>query len=434
MVNSLRKNFGILLVATLASKLLGFIREMVIAAKFGVSEQFDLLLTVFVIPNMIVSLLLYAIPHIVIPRLDLREKSEKKFIKQFSKHFFWPYTLFLLILLILYNCLFHIYVNHFSSEEFRTHLQLATNLTIIFSFFSFFGSIFNIVKAAYNARERFTLPAFTPLLIHVSVITSVILLFEEKGVYAFAYGLLLGSILQVAVYFLDLKRRNMLKYFALSLKLEKVYSGAFVTILVIEFLGQSYALIDRSFIGSLPQGHVSSIYYAGILNNLPVTVLGLTFGTIFFPRISRYVQENNYKRLVAVVNKGLFSALGAALPFVVIFFYFGETIIKLIFERGAFSKEASAITEGYLMALALGLPFMFLHILLTRVCFALKKEKMLLLGIFIAISFKLIASYIFVSSGYYFGLSLATSISFLLNILVIGGLLYRYKKTNMVGQ
>ena len=80
MKSNLKINFIILLIATFFSKLFGFIREMLIASKIGVSIEFDVLLSVFVIPNMIITLLLYALPHIVIPRLNLKESSDNIFL------------------------------------------------------------------------------------------------------------------------------------------------------------------------------------------------------------------------------------------------------------------------------------------------------------------------------------------------------------------
>lgn len=427
MKQSWKRSFGILLIATLLSKLVGFLREIVIASKFGVSNEFDILLTVFVVPNMIISLLLYAIPHIVIPRLDLREKSNSNFYTVFSKQFFWPYIIFLIAILIIYNIFFTVYIKYFPTSEFIDHIQLVSNLTIIFSFFVFFSSLFNILKAVYNAKERFVLPAFTPLLIHFSVIFFVMFLYEEHGVYSFAYGLLVGAILQIGVFVWDLTQKKNLVFLKPALQPNHLDLSSYVIIILIEFLGQSYTLIDRSFIQQLPSGHVSSMYYAGILNNLPVTILGLTFGTVFFPKITLYVQEKRFEVLWKFLKKGLILAFTVAIPFTLFFMIFGKEIIILMFERGAFTRDASVITSGYLSALSIGLPFIFIHILLAKICFAFHVEKILLTSTFLAILLKIALSQYFVGNLFYWGLSLSTSISFLVNVLVLCILLYKNK-------
>lgn len=424
MKQSWKKNFSILLVATLLSKAIGFIRELVIASKFGVSEQFDILLTVFVIPNMLISLLLYAIPHIVIPRLDLAEKSQAKFYTTFTKQFFWPYIIFLLIVVVIYNVLFQIYIHFFPSIQFKNYIQLASNLTILFTFFTFFSSTYNIFKAVYNAKERFTLPAFTPLLIHTSVILSVLFFYQEYGVLSFAYGLVIGGVLQICTFIFDLTRRNIIQYFKFSVQPNKLHLASYIIILMIEFLGQSYTLVDRSFIGELPKGHISAMYYAGILNNLPITILGLTLGTVFFPKIAFYAQERNFSALKNFLKKGMVFSLLFAIPFSIIFIFFGEQIIILMFERGAFTNTASYVTSKYLQVLSIGLPFIFFHILLAKVCFALHQEKTLFISTLLAIVFKIIMSILFMSESYYWGLALATSLSFMLNVIIIMALLY----------
>tara|TARA_R110000744_G_scaffold115753_4_gene216581 strand:- start:7209 stop:8507 length:1299 start_codon:yes stop_codon:yes gene_type:complete len=427
MKQSWKRSFGILLIATLLSKLIGFFREIIIASKFGVADEFDILLTVFVIPNMIISLLLYAIPHIVIPRLDLREKSDSNFYTLFAKQFFWPYILFLLAVLIVYNVLFELYINYFPAIEFIDHLQLVSNLTLIFSFFVFFSCLFNILKAVYNAKERFVLPSFTPLLIHFCVIFFVLFYYDDYGVYSFAYGLLIGSILQIGVFVFDLMHKRNLIYLKPSLQPNRLDISSYAIILLIEFLGQSYTLIDRSFIQQLPNGHVSSMYYAGILNNLPVTILGLTFGTVFFPKITLYVQERRFEILWKFLQKALLLSVAVAIPFSLMFVVFGKEIIILMFERGAFTRDASYITSKYLSALSLGLPFIFIHILLAKISFAFHVEKMLLFSTVFAVLIKVFLSYYFISNSYYWGLSLSTSISFLLNVLVLGFLLFKSK-------
>lgn len=69
--SGVKRNFAILSIATICSKMIGFLREVISAQKFGLSDDFDIYLSVFVIPSLITSLLLYAVPNIVIPKLEL---------------------------------------------------------------------------------------------------------------------------------------------------------------------------------------------------------------------------------------------------------------------------------------------------------------------------------------------------------------------------
>ena len=74
----IRRNVAILSIATICSKLIGFLREVISAQKFGLSDDFDIYLSVFVIPSLITSLLLYAVPNIVIPKLKLNGNIDNK--------------------------------------------------------------------------------------------------------------------------------------------------------------------------------------------------------------------------------------------------------------------------------------------------------------------------------------------------------------------
>ncbi|WP_040879668.1 lipid II flippase MurJ [Galbibacter orientalis] len=392
---------------------------MLIASKIGVSLEFDVLLSVFVIPNMIVTLLLYALPHIVIPRLNLNEDSDYIFYKDFVKRFFWPYAILVVIIIILYNICFLIYINYFASKEFIDYKSLVYKINFIFSFYILFSAFYNILKAVYNARNCFALPAFLPLLIHASVIAVIYVFYEDYGIYTFAYGLLIGSIFQIVLFAVDLKKKSLLKLFSFNVEYQRMFFSSYAVILLIEFLGQSYTLIDRSFISSLPMGHVSAMYYAGILNNLPITFLGLTLGTILFPKISLFVQEKKFTYLRNVIQKSLLFSFIIGLFFTFAFYIWGKEIIILVLERGVFTNEATRITYLYLFALSFGIPFVFVHIILAKLCFALHLEKMLLFSTVIAVILKLFLSKYFVSKGYYYGLTLSTSISFALNVIII---------------
>ncbi|MBA6313758.1 murein biosynthesis integral membrane protein MurJ [Cellulophaga baltica] len=433
MNQSWRKSLGILLVATIISKAIGFIRELILASKFGVTQEFDVLLAIFAIPTTIVSLLLYAVPHIIIPRLDLTEKNNSKFYKSFSEKYFWAYILFLTVLTILYTTSSILYIKINSAKIFDQYSKLNIYLILLFGLYIFLNSIYTIIKALYNAKEKFILPSFSPLIIHISIILSVTF-FYRFGVISFAFGLVLGSLLQLLVYFVDFKRKDILKYFKFSLKPNKLEYSSYLIILLIEFLGQSYMLIDRSFLAKLPQGHISAIHYASIINNLPVTVVGMSIGTLIFPTITKFAQNKEYKKLQTTLTKTLIASTIIGLSLFILFYNFGEIIISLLLERGKFEHNAVIITSNYLVYLAIGLPFILVHVILTKLCFAFHKENILLISTICAISFKYLLSLYFIQEKFYFGLSLSTSLAFIFNVILLMVVLYKliyYRKTTI---
>lgn len=432
MADSLKKGFIIIISATFLSKAFGFARELVIASKFGISEDFDVLLAIFAIPTAITSLFIYAVPHIIIPRLDLNQQSKAKFYLSFSQGYFWVYILLLFCIAFLYIIFSYLFLQFDIYKTINENKLLVSKLLLLFGLYIFIYSIYAILKAVYNAKQKFILPAFSPLIIHLSIIFTV-LLFHSYGVICFAYGLVIGSILQLLIYYFDFRRQKILKYFRFGIKPNKLELSAYFIIFFIELLGQTYTLIDRFFIEKLPEGHISSLYYANTLNNLPVTIIGMSLGTLLFPEITRLVQLDELNKLKNIIFKALLLSFLAGLSIFIIFFVFGDTVISILFERGKFDDNAVYITNSYLVYLAIGLPLILVHVILAKLSFAFHKERLLLLSTIMALILKFLLSNYFINQNFFQGLAFATSISFLLNVMIMLIILYkRFLKVNTV--
>ena len=119
----LKRNFVMLAIATICSKCIGFLREILSAQQFGLSNEFDIYLSVFVVPGIIISLLTYAGPNIIIPKLN-RNMDDPTFYRYFASHFFTPYVLFLIFIVIVYHLFIGSYINILAFSHEQTILAL----------------------------------------------------------------------------------------------------------------------------------------------------------------------------------------------------------------------------------------------------------------------------------------------------------------------
>lgn len=413
-----KKNFIALVCATILSKCIGFGREVISADHFGLSENFDIYLAIFMIPSMITSILLYAIPNIIIPKLKLnKEVKEDEFYHYFSSHFFWPYVLLIVGILILYNIFLQNYIDFLKISEDK--FSMACLIGRYLSIYILFESFFTILMVLYNAREKFVFPAFLHLLLQSSVIVSLFLFAEKNGVIAIVWGLAVGSFAEFFIFVARLNRQKILKYFPFKLAYTENLFVSGIIILMIEIIGQFYAFADRIYLARLPEGYITSLYYANILKELPFVIFGITLGSVLLPKMSKKFQDKDYEGLKQIMKKVLFRLFIGALFIVFLFCMGGTTLVQLIFERGNFTSNDTLLTSEILIYYAIGLPFIFMHFLLVKFYYSLKLEKIVFITTFISILVKIILNYYFVSIQFYKGLALATSLVFVVNTLLL---------------
>lgn len=412
--SKVKRNFAILAIATICSKCIGFFREILSARQFGLSDDFDIYLSVFVVPSMITSLLLYAVPNIVIPKLRLNNSvDDKSFYSFFSSHFFWPYVLVLAFIVIVYNLFLIYYVNclGLSNEKYILAIQIGRLLSI----YIFFEALFNMLTVLYNAREKFSLPAFLHLILQSTVIVFLLLCSNKIGVSSIVYGLFIGALCEFIVFLIVLRGQNVLRYFEFKLSFTSHLLSSGIIILVIEFMGQLYSFADRIYLAKLPQGYITGLYYANILKELPFVIFGVTLGGVLLPKITKMYQNEDYIPLVKLMRNILLRVFLLALCVCVLLLFWGKELIVLLFERGAFTFKDSILTSKLLSLYALGLPFIFVHFLLMKLYYSLRLEKLVLITTLISIILKYILNVYFISNEYYEGLALSTSMAFILN-------------------
>lgn len=417
-VSKLKRNFAILAIATICSKCIGFFREMLSAQQFGLSDNFDIYLSVFVVPSMITSLLLYAVPNVVIPKLKLNNNiDDRSFYSYFSSHFFWPYLLVLVLIVTVYNFFLNYYVGclGLSNENFCWQYRLGCLLSL----YIFFEAMFNMLTVLYNAKEKFVLPAFLHLILQSTVIISLLLSSYSIGVLSIVYGLAIGALVEFIVFLIFLRKQEILKYFKLNFSFTPHLLSSGIIILIIEFMGQLYSFADRIHLTKVPQGYIAGLYYANILKELPFVIFGVTLGGVLLPKITKMYQNQAYGSLIKLMHKILLNVFLLALCVALVLLFCGKWIVSFLFERGAFTPENSILTSKLLSLYALGLPFIFIHFLLIKLYYSVKLEKMVLITTSISILLKYILNDYFVSIEYYDGLALSTSIAFILNASIL---------------
>jgi putative peptidoglycan lipid II flippase len=241
---------------------------------------------------------------------------------------------------------------------------LAVELSRITFPYLLFMSLTALLGGVLNALGRFAPFAFAPVLFNLCLIGGLLLSghFETAG-HALSYGIAAAGVLQL-VWLLVCARRAK---FSLKIGLPKFDANIKETFKLmgpgvigagVMHINLFADLVIASFLGA---GSISYLYYADRLNQLPLGVVGIAVGTALLPMLSKSMAREQLKggdkdESRALFNKALEVCLLLALPAAAALAVIPNALITVLFERGAFTPEDTAVTVSVLMAYAVGLP------------------------------------------------------------------------------
>ncbi|HEX7812071.1 MAG TPA: murein biosynthesis integral membrane protein MurJ [Burkholderiales bacterium] len=348
---------------TLLSRILGLIRDAVIARQFGVSTGTDAFLVAFRLPNLLRRIFAEgAFSQAFVPILsEYRNTRSAEDTKAFINHVATLLAMVLLLVTVIgilaAPLIVYISAPGFaaSPDKFQVTVEL---LRITFPYILFI-SLTSFAGAILNTWSRFSVPAFTPVLLNVSFIVFALLLvpYFDPPIRALAWAVFTGGILQLAFLLPFLARIGMLPRFRIELKdagvwrLLKLMGPAIFGVSV----GQVSLLISTIFASFLITGSVTWLYYADRLMELPTGLLGVALGTILLPSLSRSFAEKTGEEFSRLLDWGLRLTFLLALPCAAALALLGIPLISTLFHHGAFEAGDVLMTRQALVAYSIGL-------------------------------------------------------------------------------
>lgn len=425
------KAAGIVGLGTFFSRLFGLIRLQVIAYIFGYSQATDAFWIGFTLPNLFRSLLAEgALSTAFIPVFSewLRNKGRKE-AEILANNILNILILILTITVAAGVFLAPIYVPWlaFGFREFFSQMQLAINLTRVMFPFLFFISIAALIMAILNCEGHFFSPAFAPLLFNIAVIFSAILLTPLYGIYSLAIGVVLGGGIQFFFQIPFLKHKDYHYRFILSFKDPGVKK-------ILKLMGpaalggitlQVNILINRVFASTLPPGSISSLQYAMRLIQLPLGIFAIALSTAIFPSLSSLDIKKKMKEFRSTLSLGLRIVFLLLIPSSIGLIIIGKPLICLIFQHGAFLSEDTLMTNQALFYYSIGLFAMGGVMVLNRAFYSLQDMMTPFKVSFLIMLVNVLLNFLLISPLKQGGLALATSISMIINMIILFFLLRR---------
>jgi putative peptidoglycan lipid II flippase len=348
---------------TLLSRILGFVRDFVIARTFGAGMMTDAFFIAFKLPNLLRRMFAEgAFSQAFVPILgEYRNKKGDTETLRLVDHV--ATLLFLAVLgvtvlgIVAAPVVVYIAAPGFAANAEKFELTV-TLLRICFPYILFM-SLVAFAGGILNTWSRFALPAFTPVLLNISFIVMALFAapYFDQQVLALGWAVCIGGLLQLAIQLPALKRIGMLPRFALDWKDEGV--RRILMLMGPALLGVSVSqisLLINGIIASLfGDGRVSWLYYADRLMEFPAGMLGVALGTILLPSLSKYHADNNPVEYGKLLDWGLRLTLLLAAPAALGLALLSVPLIATLFHHGAFTAHDVLQTRDALIAYSIGL-------------------------------------------------------------------------------
>ncbi len=348
---------------TLLSRILGFVRDTVIARAFGAGVATDAFFVAFKIPNLLRRLFAEgAFAQAFVPILaEYKNRRGEADTRLLVDHVAGLLALALFIVTLLGVAAAPVIV-YVSAPGFAANPQkfaLTIDLLRITFPYILFISLVSLAGGILNTYSRFSVPALTPTLLNLSFIGFALWLapYFDPPVKALAWAVFCGGVLQLAFQVPFLLRLKMLPRFKLDFKDAGVWR-------VIRQMGpavfgvsisQVSLLINTIFASFLVTGSVSWLYYADRLMEFPTGLLGVALGTILLPSLARHYVEQSAAEYAKLLDWGLRLTLMLALPAAVALALLAVPLITTLFHYGEFSMHDVLMTRNALVAYSIGL-------------------------------------------------------------------------------
>lgn len=399
----------------LLSRGLGFIREMVFASNFGLETDFDLYLVGAVLPTTINSIILYIGQNYFVPGFQkIRSENPEAAKKYFNQSF----ILFIgagIIIAILLFFLSDLIISNYMQESSVKNKEIAAIIFRIFLFTIPFSAGISILSALLQSVYEFKYPAISMLFLNISVIILLLLFSNKIGVFIIPAGFVIGTILQFT--YLVIKSREFIKLKFFNKNDEESFSKSIMTstiliIILVESISQLYTIVDRYFYNEVSPGGIASLNYAMIIFVLPISIFSIALATAIFPKITKAINESVFNDVEVIYNESISINLVIFIPISFILFFFGDTIIKVLFERGKFIEESTNITYGVLKCYAISISFYSVYAVLNKIFYGIKKIKLLLLLTVLGLLLKFIMNFLLIELKQN-GFAISTSVSYI---------------------
>ena len=432
---SLVKKFATVGGATGASRVFGFVREALIAAALGAGPITDAFYAAFRFPNLFRRL--FAEGAFNTAFIPLFAKELEGGGAHAARRFAEDVLSVLIVVLIGLSALAVIFmpflVNTIVAPGFSDtpdKFDLTVLLTRIMFPYLFCMSLVAMLSGILNSMRRYFLAAFVPVLLSLFMVAALVTAMaldvdgRTTGIWL-SWSVFGSGVAQLGLLIWGIRREG----FTLSLRMPRLTPDVkkLMVLMAPAMLTGGITQINLfvgQIIASAQDGAISLLNFADRINQLPLGVIGIAIGVVLLPELSRSLKAGDFKDAEHLQNRSLEFALGLTLPAAVGLVLFAGPIVGLLYERGAFTPEMTAMTAAALAAFASGLPAYVLIKVFSPAYFARLDMKSPMWFSLVSVVVNISGSLLLFPFFGHIGIAAATAISGWINFALLAGVLW----------
>lgn len=421
----LKQSTIVLMLIIVISKLVGMLRDVVLANYFGTSNVSDAYLIAISVPTLLFYFIGHALSTAYLPmynkvRYEKGEKEAQKYSNNLVCISLCLCTIIVAVLVLFPEAVIKLFAAGFDSDT----VALTARFIRYSASSIYFMTVVNICGGYLQAKNNFIIPASISVPRNVVLMLSIVV----AAFYDIKYlgiGILIAYISEFLLLF-PFALRNGFKFRPIiELNTPEIKETLYLVLPIIIGVGVSQInkIVDRSIASTVISGGISALNYASIINNAVQEVLVTGIITILFAKCATWVAEQKYEKvkskLAETIDMLIFILVPATFGVVVC----SEPIVRCILCRGEFDMTSVYMTAGALCCYTIGLVFLAVRDTLVKVFYAYKDTKITTLTSIGAILINIVLNLILSRIWGINGLAIATSISAIIQCIALYGIL-----------
>jgi putative peptidoglycan lipid II flippase len=422
---NLIKSTGTFSFFTIISRLLGYLRDILIAIFLGTGPLADAFFVAFRIPNTFRRLFSEGtfnaafVPSYASELSQGKDQSDKFASNIFNLLILGLFFIVLAIEIFMPAFIFLI-APGFNGDNQK--MDLVINLTRITFPFLFFISLASFFSAILNSHNRFAIASAAPIILNIMLIGVLFYgkFLNDQLVYYLSYAVTLSGIIQF-MFLYPFVKKFYSPNFTFKIKIDEKVKIFFKKLLPSIFSSgvTQINILVGTIIASFQASAVSYLYYADRIYQINLAIAGIAIGTVILPQLSKYIQNEKKDEIILIQNKALELSLFLSIPATVALLIASEQIVSALFGYGTFDEDGVKNSAKALFYFSLGLPAFSLIKVFSSFFFARQNTKIPFYISLISVLLNILISVSYFKSIGFIIIPIATSISSWFNSIML---------------
>ncbi len=367
-------------IVTVLVKAITLVKDLLVAPRFGVSSELDAFLVSFIVPSLVINLVSSSFNASLIPAyIDTKQNHGEQAANELLRLVSGRLLLILVACTVVLGAAGPLIISLIGSQFDAATLRLCVVLYFIALPCIVINGMSTIWTAILNAEDRFAAPALSAAIVPMGMIIAMVVAPTGSGVSILTIGMLIGYVLQTIVLGYSLHRNHipLTPHFVRSDPRIKKVMEQVAPAITGGFLANSTGLVDQTMAAMLGAGSVSILNYGSKLVSFALGIATVAISSAMLPYFSRLVSNRDWKGVRHTYRTYAIMILVVCSVTTLLVIVFSEPIIRLTFQRGAFTADDTKIVSYVQNLSVLQVPFFALSILTVRVLSAMKRNHVL---------------------------------------------------------